>query len=147
MNRRLLQFVVAVSGASVLVVEIAGTRILGPSYGVSLFLWSALIGITLAALAVGYAVGGRLADRGATPARLGLILVGAAAWILLVPFVREPLIAATARLELRAAVLVTATVLFFPPLFLLGMVSPVAIRLRARTLDEVGRVAGELYAL
>ena len=59
-----LYLAVFVSGASVLALEILGTRILGPFYGVSLFLWSALITVTLAALSVGYVVGGRLADRG-----------------------------------------------------------------------------------
>ena len=61
-----ISVVVCVGGAAVLALEILGTRILGPFYGVSLFLWSALITVTLAALSVGYAVGGRLADRGAT---------------------------------------------------------------------------------
>jgi hypothetical protein len=41
---------VFVSGAAILAIEILGTRILGLSYGVSLFLWSALIGTTLIAL-------------------------------------------------------------------------------------------------
>ena len=70
MKRPLLLLVVAVSGAAVLSLELLGTRLLGPFYGVSLFLWSALISVTLAALAVGYALGGRQADRGADGTRL-----------------------------------------------------------------------------
>ena len=50
MKRPLLLLVVAVSGAAVLSLELLGTRLLGPFYGVSLFLWSALISVTLAAL-------------------------------------------------------------------------------------------------
>src|SRR5688572_5304532 len=146
-SRRLLSFVVAVSGACVLAVEIAGTRILGPFYGVSLFLWSALIGVTLAALAVGYALGGRWADRGPTAARLAALLAAAGAWLAVVPFAVRPVLALGEPFGLRASVLVSATLLFFPPLLALGMVSPYAIRLRARSLDEVGRVAGDLYAI
>ena len=56
-----LYIVVFVSGAAVLAIEILGTRILGPFYGVSLFLWSALITVTLLALSVGYALETRLA--------------------------------------------------------------------------------------
>jgi hypothetical protein len=63
-----LYSVVFISGAAVLAIEILGTRILAPFYGVSLFLWSALIAVTLAALSVGYAVGGRLADKGGNDA-------------------------------------------------------------------------------
>ncbi|MGH7727122.1 MAG: fused MFS/spermidine synthase [Candidatus Eiseniibacteriota bacterium] len=147
MSRPLLGLVVAISGACVLAIEIAGTRILGPFYGVSIFLWSALIAVTLAALSLGYALGGRWADRGPRAGRLALVLAGAGLWLAFVPLAVHPLLKATEGLGLRAAVLVTASALFFPPLTLLGMVSPYAIRLSARSIDEVGRVAGDLYAI
>jgi len=142
-----LYAIVSISGAAVLGVEILGTRILGPFYGMGLFLWSALISVTLAALAAGYALGGRWADRGAQPARLAFLLGGAGLWLIAVPWLRHPLLEATSDVGLRAAVLITSTLLFFPPLMLLGMVSPYAIRLRAHSLDEVGRTAGDLYAI
>jgi spermidine synthase len=138
---------VIVSGASVLGIEILGTRLIGPFYGVSLYLWSALIGVTLAALSVGYAVGGNWADRGPRLGRLSLLLGLAGVWIGVIPWLRHPILAATEPLGLRTAVLVTATVLFFPPLTLLGMVSPYAIRLKVSSVDRVGRTAGNLYAV
>lgn len=142
-----LYAVVSISGGSVLAVEILGTRILGPFFGMGLFLWSALISVTLAALSVGYALGGRWADRGPLPSRLALLLLGAGLWLIAVPYLKHPLLAMTEGLGLRAAVLVTSTLLFFPPLMLLGMVSPYAIRLRVSRLEEVGRTAGDLYAI
>jgi spermidine synthase len=147
MNPIALYLIVSISGAAVLAVEILGTRILGPFYGVGLFLWSALISVTLAALAVGYALGGRWADRGPRAERLSLLLAGAGLWLIAVPWLRHPLLDLTSGLGLRSAVLITSTLLFFPPLMLLGMVSPYAIRLRARSLEEVGRAAGDLYAI
>jgi spermidine synthase len=138
---------VVIGGACVLALEILGTRLLGPAFGVGLYLWSALIGVTLAALAVGYALGGRWADRGPTLPRFGVLFVAAGTWSMLIPWLRGPVLAATDGLGLRAAVLVSGTVLFFPPLVLMGMVSPYAIRLRAGSLQEVGRTAGNLYAL
>jgi spermidine synthase len=143
----LLYTVAAISGACVLAIEILGTRLLGPYYGMGLFLWSALISVTLAALAVGYALGGRWADRDPRPDRLAVLLAGAGAWLLVVPWARHPLLAAADGLGLRAAVLSAATILFFPPLLLLGMIAPFAIRLRARDLSEVGRAAGDLSSL
>ena len=119
-----LYLAVAISGASVLALEILGTRVLGPFYGNSLFLWSALITVTLAALAIGYALGGRWADQGATPKRLGMLLALAGAWVLLIPILRKPLLLATEPLGLRAAVLAGSVGLFFLPLLLMGMVSP-----------------------
>lgn len=142
-----LSVLVFVSGAAVLAVELLGTRFLGPFYGVSLFLWSALITVTLLALSVGYAIGGRWADRGPTLARLAYLLVASGVWLLLLPLLRRPVLQLTEPMGLRAAVLVAAFLLFAPPLTLLGMVSPYAIRLRASNLNEVGRTAGNLYAL
>ena len=147
MSRPALFLVVSLSGACVLALEILGTRVLGPFYGVSLFLWSALISVTLAALATGYALGGRWADRGPRASRLSTVLALAGLWVLTIPWLRAPLLAASEGLGLRAAVLVTSLALFFPPLALLGMVSPYAIRLATRSVDEVGRVAGDLFAV
>jgi spermidine synthase len=146
-SRARLFVVVALSGAAVLMLEILGTRVLGPFYGVSLFLWSALISVTLAALAAGYALGGRWAQRSLSTTRLAWLLAAAGAWVLLVPWTRGPLIAVASQAGLRSAVLVAATLLFFPPLMLLGMVSPYAIRLATRSVDEVGRVSGDLFAV
>jgi spermidine synthase len=146
-SRLALAAVVALSGASVLVLEILGTRVLGPYYGVSLFLWSALIAVTLAALAAGYALGGRLADRSSGSGRLAALLALAGAWVLATPWLRGPVTHATAGLGLRGEVLASAALLFFPPLLLLGAVSPFAIRLSLRSLEQVGRTSGAVFAL
>jgi len=142
-----LYMIVSMSGAAVLAVELLGTRILGPFYGVSLFLWSALITVTLAALSAGYAVGGRIADRRGTMKGLALILAAAGVWICLIPLLRHPVILLVEPLGLRFTVLIAAMILFFPPLMLMGMVSPWAVKLRTSALSEVGRSAGNLYAI
>jgi spermidine synthase len=142
-----LYLIVSMSGAAVLAVELLGTRVLGPFYGVSLFLWSALISVTLAALSAGYAIGGGWADRSASFSSLGAVMGTAGLWLLVVPWLRGFVLRVTEPVGLRIAVLAAATILFFPPLMLLGMVSPIAVKLRARTLTEVGRSAGNLYAV
>lgn len=147
MMRFYVYFAVIISGGSVLAVEILGTRVIAPFYGASLYLWSALIAVTLAALSVGYAIGGRWADRGPRLERFALVIGLAGLWIALVPWMRHPLLALTEGAGLRTAVLITATVLFFPPLTLMGMVSPYAIRLQAATLNVVGTTAGNLYSV
>lgn len=147
MNSARLYVIVSLSGAAVLALEILGTRVLGPFYGAGLFLWSALITVTLAALALGYALGGRWADRGPTAARLGSVLALAGVWVLAIPLLRRPLLLVTEPLGLRGAVLTASVLLFFPPLTLLGIVSPYAIRLKAARVEEVGRIAGNLFAI
>ena len=140
-------FIIFFSGACVLAIEILGTRVLAPFYGVSLFLWSALITITLIALSIGYAVGGYWADKKATMARLCSIIMSAGVWLLLLPFLKKPVLIISEPLGLRFAVLFAAFILFTPPLTLLGMVSPYAIKVKATSFDNVGRTAGNLYAI
>jgi hypothetical protein len=147
MKNLYLYLIVVVSGAAVLAVKILGTRILSPFYGVSLFLWSALITVTLAALSLGYAVGGRWADKNATLSRLCTLVAGAGVWLLLIPWIKQPLLVLMESLGLRFAVLISAFVLFAPPLTLLGMVSPYAIKLKTASLNVVGRTTGSLYAM
>ncbi len=147
MKNLYLYSIVFVGGAAVLAIEILGTRILGPFYGVSLFLWSALITVTLIALSIGYAAGGRWADRGATLPRLCLIIALAGAWILLIPWIKRTVLLIAEPFGLRFAVLMSAFILFAPPLTLLGMVGPYAIKLRTKDLNEVGSTAGNIFAI
>ncbi len=51
------------TGAGVIMLEVLGARIAGPIFGVSLYIWTALITVTLVSLALGYWLGGRAADR------------------------------------------------------------------------------------
>ncbi len=147
MNKLFLYLVVFVGGAAVLALEILGTRILGPFYGVSIFLWSALITVTLAALSVGYMFGGRMADKSPAYSRLCTLMLIAGIWIVLIPWIKNPFLTLTEPLGLRFALLTAATILFFPPLMLLGMISPYAIKLKTADLGQVGRTAGNLYAI
>jgi len=73
-------------------------------------------------------------------------MAGAGVWILLIPWIKYPVLFISAPFGLRFAVLTAAFFLFVPPLTLLGMVSPYAIRIGASNLGTVGRTAGNLYA-
>ncbi len=46
-----------------MVIELLGTRIIAPFYGVSLYVWWSLISVALIALAIGYFAGGRWRQR------------------------------------------------------------------------------------
>lgn len=135
------------SGACVLVLELVGSRLLSPVFGSSLYVWSAVITVTLAALAAGAWAGGVLADgRGAArwPARL---LALSALWLALVPFMRKAVLSAAAGLGLKAGSLLAALVLLGLPLAALGAVAPLCVRLCALDLAGVGRAAGSVSSL
>jgi spermidine synthase len=147
MKDLLIYFVVFICGGAVLAIEILGTRIIGPFYGVSIFLWSSLISVTLVGLSVGYVIGGRLSDKIKNYNMLALIIAVSGVFILLIPILRNLVIKIAEQSGLRASVLLSSFILFFPPLALLGMVSPYAIKLRTQSLDNVGKSSGYLYAV
>ncbi|MBI2400254.1 MAG: fused MFS/spermidine synthase [Deltaproteobacteria bacterium] len=145
---RYLVFNAFVSGAVIMVIELLGSRIIGPPFGVSLFVWTSLITVTLVSLALGYWLGGRLADSRNSHSSLFAIIMLAGLWVALIPLVKGSVIEHTLELGLRGGSLACSTALFGPPLFLLGMVSPYTVKLYMNeTSREVGRTVGWLYAV
>ncbi len=146
---RRIDAAVFLAGAALMGLEIVGSRVLAPVFGTSLFVWGALITTFLAALALGYALGGRLADRRPDPGVLAALL--AFSGILLFVIFASPhgLLAALGRASLpeRFRPLVAAAILFGPPSVLMGMVTPFAVRLAAKEIETVGSAAGRLSAL
>lgn len=147
MNKLLLYFIVFICGGTVLAIEILGTRIVGPYYGVSIYLWSALISVTLIALSAGYMIGGRVADKKNSLTLLAFIIAVSGIIIILIPLSRNLVFNITEGLGLRVSVFISSFILFFPPLTLLGMVSPYAVKLRTQSLDVIGTRTGDLYSI
>src|SRR5262249_30227921 len=134
-------------GAIILVVEIVGTRVISPYYGASVYVWSSLIGVTLASLALGYFLGGWAADRWPHLPAFAFEVVGGAVWLLLVPWMRHGVLAATTSLGLRLGSLVSAALLFAPALVILSMTGPIAIRLVTTDFTFLGRGVGKIYGI
>ena len=86
LDRASLYFAVFVSGAVLLGVEIASSRVLAPFFGNSLYVWGALIGVVLTGLAIGYRVGGALADRWPSVRLLLCVMALGALLVLAIPF-------------------------------------------------------------
>ena len=148
-----LRVVVFVSGGVSIGIELAASRLLAPFFGTSLFIWANLIGLTLIYLSIGYAVGGRIADRWPHISLLYGITAVAAFVTGLIPVLAQPILAKS--LTAFAAVslggfyssLVGTLILFAVPVTLLGCVSPFAIRLALASVSGAGNTSGSLYAL
>ena len=142
----MLYLTVTITGAAVMILELLGTRIIGPFYGVSLYVWSSLIAVTLIALALGYFLGGLIADR--YPAvRLTHVILVAAFTTVAVPFMSGPILRLTDPFGLRAGAFISALLLFTLPLTALAMVGPYVIKRTTRDLSGVGTASGTVYAI
>ena len=62
-----LYAIIFVTGGATLAMELLASRVMTPYFGVSLYIWTGILSITLVALALGYWIGGRMA--GALSAR------------------------------------------------------------------------------
>ena len=139
--------IVFIASAVTLIIEIVAARILAPHIGVSVYTWTSVIGVILAGISIGNWLGGVLADRLASRNNLGLILLGGAATTLLIlPFATlAPGWVISLPLLLRIVVL--TAILFLAPALILGMVSPMVIKLTLRDLSATGNVVGRIYAV
>ncbi|MGC2166195.1 MAG: fused MFS/spermidine synthase [Gallionella sp.] len=137
----------ALCGALVMVIEVLGSRVIGPFFGVSLFVWTSLITVTMVALAAGYAIGGHFSDRRSSPDWLYGIILLSGLLELLVPTLKGPIVQMCLPLGLRWGSLTSAFLLFGPGLFLLGCVSPYVVKIAAREMQNIGRTVGSFYAI
>jgi len=143
-----VELVKFVSGAAVLGAEIAAARLIAPAFGASTVVWANTIAIVLVALAGGYWLGGRLADRHPTEQAMARGALIGAAMIALIPFVGIPLLDLTEdRLGEFSGSLVVGLILLAPPVLVLGALAPWAIRLRVTAVSTAGDITGRLYAL
>src|SRR3982075_1284296 len=165
MPRPVAYLVVFVSSCCTLILELVAGRILAPFIGVSLYTWTSIIGVVLAGISLGNYLGGRIADRWPQRRTLGILLAaGGLASLAILPLINIATAIPTAELidannrlggaltVDRAALLilrivVITTLIFFPPSFILGMVSPVVIKLTLRDLAHSGGLVGKVYAL
>lgn len=144
----MLHCCVFLCGATLMIIELTGSRILAPFLGTSLIVWTSLIGVILASLSIGSWWGGILADRTPQARKLGHIVLLAAwataaiglskTWIL-------ELLQGTGGLHTLA--IASTVFLFAPASMLLGMVAPFAVRLHLKNHNVAGQTAGNLYAV
>jgi spermidine synthase len=138
---------VFVSGVASMGLEILAGRMVAPQFGSSIYTWGSIIGVFLAALSLGYHVGGkRAAERAATEA-LAKLLLATAGYVAVLIFASDILLSATASFPLptRFASLPAIILLFGPPTYFLGFISPYAAELSGTA--AVGRASGQVYAV
>lgn len=145
MSQRLARSLVFSTSASVLVIEILAVRILAPYLGVSLEVFTGIIGVVLAGISIGAWLGGKAADRTDPRALIGPLLVSGGmasiASLLLVDLVGPALSTGP------VSIVLASTIGFFAPAALLSAVPPVVVKVRLSDLGRTGSVVGSYSAI
>jgi spermidine synthase len=126
--------------------ELVAARILAPYIGVSLYTWTSIIGVVLAGISLGNYLGGKLADRAPAQSTLGWLLFLAGIATLGVVLVVQVATGANLDLPLIPKIVLLTTVIFFLPCCLLGMVSPLVVKLTLQDIQQTGTTIGTIYA-
>lgn len=144
-----LELTVFVCGALVMVYEIIGSRLLSPFIGTSTYVWTSLIGVILAALSLGYWLGGKMADKKPDIKILAAVIFGAGGFVSVTILLKDLILAliASAPFGLEIKSVIAALLLFAPASVLLGFVTPYAVKLKLAKFEDAGKTVGRLYAL
>jgi predicted membrane-bound spermidine synthase len=143
-----LPMVVFITGACVLVIEVVATRILSPYYGNTIFTVSSVLGIVLAALSFGYYIGGRLADKYPTEKFFYSLIFGSGLTVVMLHLLALILLPIFGyNFSMVSGPIVFSLILFFIPGFILGMLSPFAMKLQVAKFPNqgLGSAAGEMF--
>ena len=138
---------VFVSGVASLGLEILAGRIVAPAFGSSIYVWGSIIGVFLAALALGYQRGGERAATRASTRSIVTILLASALYVAGLLALAGVVVEVTDAFSVppRLAPLLPIAVLFGPPVYLLGLISPYAAELLEA--ESAGGASGRIYAV
>lgn len=139
-----------VTGACVLIIEVVAVRFLSPFYGNTIFTVSGVLSVILGALSLGYYFGGKLADYNPSIKIFygiiclsGLLLL----FLYLSGIVLLPLI--VPKINFFMGPIYISILLFAWPAFLLGALSPYALKIQVEMFQDqgVGGIAGKIFFL
>ena len=155
MLRLVTALFVFLGGFAIMVLEIIGQPYLAKEFGGAFYIWVSQIGVILIALALGYAIGGALADRFRRVRLLAIPLGVAGLYTMFIPKLTEPLLdwivmrhpnGDIPPLWVKLDPVMGSALVFFPPCFVLAILSPYMVRTAASQLERVGTVSGLIYA-
>jgi spermidine synthase len=133
----------------VMIVEIVAGRLTARHIGSSLYTWTAIIGVILGGITVGYYIGGRLADRFPVK-RVICLLLAASSGACIISIILNNLVSEWTflwRMDMAQRVLCHIAIVFFIPSTLIGAISPAAIKMSLESAQHSGRIVGRMYAL
>jgi len=141
MKRIICLVIIALEGSALLSFEIIASRLYTPHLGSSIYVWTSILSMTLIALALGYYYGGKII-REKIPSFLRISLMAGSILIFISPYTAKFILPATDQLSIELASLISGAVIIIPPIFLLGLVSPMISHFIS---SDYGKNSGLVY--
>jgi spermidine synthase len=131
------------ASAGVLIIEIVALRLLAPYLGLTLETSTLVIGVALAAIAIGSWAGGRVADVMPPRRALGPLLAVSGVAVAATPFA----VRAAGAIDDGLLLMLVSTFAIIVPGTFLAAVTPMVTKLRLTSLNETGTIVGRLSAI
>ena len=149
MKKYKLEITVFLCGAIGMILELVAARVLSPYVGSSNLIWTTIIGVMLTSMSLGYWIGGKFADKKPEIGILSNFILLGAIFTSLIPIMETILVENLVKISgnLVIVAFIAATVVFGIPSFVLEIVSPYAVRLKDKELEEVGKISGKTSSL
>lgn len=149
MKKNILGITVFLCGAIEMILELVAARVLSPYVGSSNLIWTIIIGIMLISMSIGYLVGGKLVDKNPNKKVLSNLILFGALMTSLIPLLENVVAKGLSGISdnLVLVALISATIIFGIPSFVLATVSPFCVKLTDKEISNVGEVSGKTSSL
>jgi predicted membrane-bound spermidine synthase len=144
--RTLLLFVSFIEGGSLMAFEILSSKLYTPYLGSTIYVWTAILTITLLGLAIGYRIGGTYVGAKAHQ-KLKLALVIAALLVGISSFISAPILEGLLAFDVKAAAIMAGVMIIFLPVTAMGMVSPLIVELLSKNGTAIPTASGLVYGI
>src|SRR5688572_18726542 len=126
-NRNFLFLLSFIEGASVMACELFSAKMIAPFFGGSLYVWAAVLGVTLFALMSGYYLGGYISERSKKENLVYWILLLGGFFLMMMPYTSVWSMSRFLDMSVQWGSTVSLMIFMFPPLLFMGMTSPIII--------------------
>lgn len=142
----LLIFVSFIEGGCLMAFEILSAKLYTPYLGSSIYVWTAILSITLAGLALGYKLGGKLSEV-VPEKRLFYALLIATLTIVLSVYTTPSILESLLDKDVKTASILGGLLIIFIPVTALGVVSPLLVGILFKKGVPVGYASGLIYGV
>lgn len=149
MKRFRYDIIIFLVNAICMILELVASRVLSPYFGSSNLVWTAVIGIILLSSSIGNYYGGIIADKKEVDKKVKIILLLSCGFVFLIPIIQESVIRIITTLtsNIKIGAIIATMFLFFIPSLLMGLLTPIILKLKLEDIENAGKISGKFYAI
>jgi len=149
MRKYRYEIIIFVVDAICMILELIASRVLSPYFGNSNIVWTSVIGIILLSSSIGNYIGGKIADKEEREKSLKIVLLSTSIFIFIIPLIQKYILTSiTGEItDIKIGAIISTIILFFVPSLLMGIITPIILKLKLDNLDTVGKMSGKITAI